>query len=138
MQMQAFKFIVAVVILFSWTATLMAQAHIGPENYQSQYANSLITNVSNYVATINESGYLIFKPNLSTAYMDLNYAMDNVSSNPSAAVLYAEKANQSAYTQYQSIRYYRSESFPVIVGFTLIMLALLYKFMAPIKKGRKK
>lgn len=136
--MQAFRFVVAAVLLFSWAAALIAQTSIGPENYSPQYANSLITNVSNYVATINESGYLIFRPNLSTAYMDLNYAMNSTASNPSAAVLYAEKANQSAYTQYQSILYYKSASLPVIAGFTLIMLALLYRFMAPIKKGRKK
>ncbi len=117
---------------------ILAQSRIGSENYSSQYANSLITNVSNYIASVNQSSYLIFSPNLTGAYLNLSYAMSNLSYNPSAAVLYAERANSSAYMQFRSMEYYKTASFPVMFAFTLVMLLLLYKFMIPLKKKRRR
>jgi hypothetical protein len=112
---------------------LFAQPQVGNENYTSAYANSLIANVSAYISNINESSYLIFQPNLAGAYLNLSYAISNVSYNPNAAVLYAERANESAYGQYKSMGYYKGASLPVIIAFTLLMLALLYKYMVPVK-----
>ncbi len=134
---------IAFLVFFSLALGMtFAQSQIYLANYTPGQANATIQNVSAYVEEINQSAYLIFKPNLTTAYKDLSIAKGNMTSNPNYAVRSANSAYESAKGQYTSIKDYELGSLPIVVGFTIVMILLLYKFMTPIKvkkgyRGRK-
>lgn len=125
-------------ILFLFLEVAHAQGQLAYPNYTAQRANATVQNVSYYIAIVNESGYLIFEPNLTSANNYLTMAQGNTISNPYLAVAYANKAYNLTEEQYNSIEAYKSESLPFIVAFTAAMLILLYKFMIPIKRAKKK
>ncbi len=132
------RYVLAVFALALMPGLIYSYSSIGQQSYTPAYANALVTNVSNYVGLVNQSSYLVFHPNLNGAYFNLTLAQGNITTNPSAAVLYAEKANKSAYNQYLELQYSKGTALPVIVAFTLAMLIVLYKVMVPVKKSRRK
>ncbi len=69
------KLLILILIYASASHLLYAQSSLGSQNYTAQYANTLVNNVSDYIATVNESSYLIFQPDLSGAYINLTFAM---------------------------------------------------------------
>lgn len=124
----------AIFLLFS---TVADAAQISGANYTVAQANATITSAYSYVNSINESGYLIFQPNLNASYSYLSMALKIYNSSPDTAVFYAQQAETLAQQQYSNINYYRSRSLPVIVAFTLLMLIVLYKIMVPIGPVKK-
>ncbi len=116
-----------------------AQSRISQTNYNATQANSIVNNVSAYMSTINQNGtvmFSLFEPNLTVAYKNLALAQGNVTSNPNLAVRYANTAYNITQSQYRTVKYNEQTSFPVIFGFTALMLFLLYKFMLPVKKRK--
>ena len=127
-----FSFILGMVYASSSTS-------IGSQNYTVAYANSTINSTANYIETINQSGYLIFYPNLSKAYSYLEKARGIYTKSPSAAVAYADQAEASAREQYAAMAQYKLYSFAAAAIFTLATGAILYLFMIPVKrKGSRK
>ena len=72
--------------------------------YTPSSANGIINGAQAYVDMVNQSGYLIFYPNLTQAYGYLNQASGIYNKSPDAAVLYANEAVDSARVQYNDIR----------------------------------
>jgi hypothetical protein len=113
-------------------------SYVGSQNYTVAYANSTINSTANYIETINQSGYLLFYPNLSKAYSYLEKARSIYTKSPSAAVAYANQAEASAREQYATIGQYRLYSLVAAAIFTIAMGAILYLFMIPVRKTVKK
>ncbi len=109
-------------------------SQISKQNYSVELANSTIAKAYAYVNLVNESGYLIFRPNLSASYNYLSNASSLYLSSPNVAVIYAQRAEQLANEQYASIGYYRQIAMPVLVAFTIITALALFKVMVPVRK----
>lgn len=108
-------------------------------NYTQSQANTIIKNATNYVSQINQSGYLIFYPDLKQAYASLNRSMFLYSHGAySASVPYANQAVYYATLAYQNIGVYRYLGFAIVIAFTAAVGFALYKLMKPTKakKGR--
>ncbi len=124
-------------VLFS-LALILHASHISNSNYTAAQANSTITSVYNYVNSVNESGYLIFEPNLTAPYTYLDKASELRNSSPNAAVVDAQTALSLAQQQYNTISSYRQQSLIVAVVFTVAMLLALAKVMRPPKSKNRK
>ncbi len=116
------------------TAYASSSTSVGSQNYTVAYANSTINSTANYIETINQSGYLLFYPNLSKAYSYLEKARGIYTKSPSAAVVYTDQAEAYAREQYAIMAQYKFYSFIAAAIFTLVMGAILYLFMIPVKK----
>ncbi len=126
-----------VLIILAFVAGLASAQQVSNSNYTVQQANATISQVTQYVNTVNESGYLIFEPNLSAAYRYLNKAISIYNMSPNTAVIYADNAYASAHQEYISISYYRTASLPIMIAFTVAMTILLYRFMVPVSGKAK-
>ncbi len=122
--------------LLSLPLTLFAAT---PLNSSQSEANSTFNNASAYVSYVNESSYLVFYPDLSAAYADLNKSANTILSSPQESMSYANDARQSAMLQYERINSYRYYSAAAMVVFTAAIAAILYFYMQPVKRrvGRK-
>ena len=116
---------------------LLGAQQISSTNYTTSQANATISSAYLYVNTVNESGYLIFQPNLSASYKYLALASQIYNKSPDSAVSFAQQAQALAEQQYGDMTYYKSESLPVITLITLVFLLALAKVMYPVKLGRK-
>jgi len=119
-------------LLLALAVTLNAQSVSAP-NYTAAEANSSISAAYSYVNTINQSGYLIFQPNLTQAYAYLSKASEIYNASPNAAVFDAQKAQQIAEAQYGSLNYFRYKALPWAVLCTAVVVLVLLKVMEPIK-----
>ncbi len=99
--------------------------------------NSVIAQAISYVNTVNESGYLIFTPNLTSAYAYLNLSVETFNTVPANAINDAMLARQGAREAYIKISSYKYYSAAVIILFTIAIGMLLRIYMAPIRKARK-
>jgi len=117
--------------------TLQAQS-LSQQNYTSAQANASVSMAANYIVAINQSTYLIFSPNLTSAYSYLGKAQSLYNSSPIAAVAYAQLATNAAASSYSQIGYYRNISAIFMILLTVLAGALLYKFGATRKKGATK
>ena len=93
--------------------------------------NIAINETYAYIQLVNESGYLIFSPNLTQAY-NYYYRAVNLSANdPDTAVTLLAQAKQSASQQQQLIYGYRDTSFIVMAVLTVVSALILAYFMWP-------
>ena len=126
----------AAVMLFV-PVIILAQS-IGIAGYTTVQANATINSTANYINSINESGFLLFQPNLTNSYAYLNLAIKLRNSSPSTAVLYAQKAKSAAEQQYQNMRYYSDWSIPVMAALSILFLLILIRLGNPIKRRHRK
>lgn len=99
-------------------------------------ANANFTSALSYVNYVNQSGYLVFSPNLTAAYSDLNRSAGLLNSSPARSINYSQAARQIATKQFSRINSYKAYSIAAVAAFTLIMAALLLFYMKPLK-GRR-
>ncbi len=125
---------IAIILLFP---VIVLSQSIGSPHYNSTQSGTSIADAANYIQSINESGFLIFQPNLTLSYSYLALATKFQNSSPNTAVFYAQKARSEALQQYQDIDYYRSRSIPVIVAFAIIFFLILLKLNIPVAKRDK-
>lgn len=110
----------------------------------AQQSANIITyynTTSAYVAQVNQSTYLIFKPNLTQAYIYLDQANTLLSSNTTNTTRVAQllqSASASATTAQQKIYGYRTLSAVVMIILTIIVAFVLYKQMKPIAQQRNR
>ncbi|MCL4365491.1 hypothetical protein M1590_04170 [Candidatus Marsarchaeota archaeon] len=128
---------VLVAVMLFVPAIILAQS-IGIAGYTSVQANATINSTANYINSINESGFLLFQPNLTNSYAYLNLAIKLRNSSPNTAVLYAQEARSAAEQQYQNMRYYSGWSILVMGVLALLFLFMLIRLGIPVKKKRKK
>ncbi len=109
--------------IFSNTTSITTQS------YNKTQAQKIINQSISYINTVNQSGYLIFNPNLSQAYAYLNRAEQTVNSSPDTSVSYAYNAKYSAYSALQNIRKYSEYAFASVFIITVFFGILLYVLM---------
>ena len=97
-------------------------------------ATTAFSSATAYVNYVNESGYLIFSPNLTTAYIYLNKSSSIMSTDPANAIAYANSARHEALQQYEKINSYRTYSVAGMAAFTIFMATILYLYMQPVRK----
>lgn len=102
-------------------------------NYSLMQANTTISQVLDYIQRVNESSYLIFNPNLTTAYAYMDNASKIYQKSPGQAIQYAYLAKASAEAQYAAISMYKQDSLIVMLFFTAIFAAILYFYARPQK-----
>ena len=136
--------LLATAIITTFIVLSSAGASINSTSYNYTSANQMVNNATNYVNTLNMSGYLVFYPNLTQAYSYLNKSYLVLNSSPNSAVQYANLASSSAYFAYLRTESYRQISLAAVVIFTLAIAVLLRFQMTPVKRqarpkvGRKK
>ncbi len=118
---------------------LLSGLSLGAQNYTHQQANLTISNASAYLSAINQSGYLVFYPNLTQAYNYLARARSLSNRSPSLAENYAQQAESSAASAYSAITSYRYYAFIITAMLTIIVGMMLYLLTKPIPPaGRRK
>ena len=106
---------------------------IMPANFINNASIAMrINNTLSYINEVNGSAYLIFYPNLSIAYNDIN-AAKNVSGNTSKINYLLLSAENNAKYEYNMLNDYRYISFIVMIFFVIISGFILYKFSTPYK-----
>jgi hypothetical protein len=129
--------LLALSALLLLTVILSAQ-QISSTNYTSTQANATIASAYSYVNSVNESGYLIFQPNLTASYGYLSAASRLYNRSPDVAVFDALKAQQLAQQQYSDVVYGGERALPVMVAVTVILLIVLLKVMSPTRRTARK
>ncbi len=124
-------------LIFLAVQPLAFAARLGPAINSISGANTLLSNATAYVSTINQSGYLIFTPNLVKSYSYLSKAGRYLNSSPQSSMLYSNLAIESARESYGNIIAYRNYAFLGCMVFTIIMGLLLLRFMKPVKREKK-
>lgn len=120
------------VLLFSSMLTATASA------YSRGDANGILNQTSNYLGEVNESGYIIFYPNMTSPYSYLSDAYNALNASPDQAVAYANMSMGAAQEQYNRISAYKSESLVVMALLTLISAAVFYAFVMPSRSAPKR
>ena len=90
-------------MFFAVTQVSASGAAVGTPSYTAKQANQIIANETAYVSLVNESGFLLFSPNLTQAYSYINRSAEAYNKSPSEAVHYALMAGASAKDAYSRI-----------------------------------
>jgi hypothetical protein len=103
------------------------------------YAHAAVLNGTNmsyaintteaFVNRVNQSGYLIFYPNLTASYHDISLATNYSKSNASYAYSLLSIARENAQAQQLKIYQYKTYSLYVLILSALILLCVLYSLM---------
>ncbi len=99
-------------------------------------ANLTLQQAESTVAQVNESGYLIFYPNLTTAYADLSRAQKLYNTSPQSSLYWSQQSIAAANAQYQRISAYRYYSAIAMGALTLFFVFLLLRLFTPAKRTR--
>ena len=113
--------------------------HIQNNSISNTSLSSQINSTLSYINQVNQSSYLIFYPNLSSAYNEINMARN--SSNSITINHLLESAKSSAEQQNNMLNNYRYISFIVMLILVIFSSILLYKLTLPFnskKINRKK
>lgn len=131
------KLALAIAVSIALVSLALASS-ISSQNYTVEQANATINNAYSYVNSVNQSGFLVFQPNLGAPYKYLSNATSIYKSAPGAAILDAEIAQSLARQQYSSMSSYKGASLVVMVLVTALLAIVLAKVMMPVKrrKGR--
>ncbi len=100
--------------------------------------SAVINQTAAYINTVNQSGYLIFYPNLTSSYSFLNKSKQAYGNNLSESMFYANRAKSSAEDAYTKIESYKYYSAITLLVLAIALGALIYLYMLPIKKGKAK
>ena len=100
-------------------------------NFSSEYANATINQAISVVNQVNESGYLIFYPNLTQAYHYLDIAKTQPANSTAYAYSLLAQARSSAQSQLNAMNAYKTYSLYATVASAVIFAVLLYVLMAP-------
>jgi hypothetical protein len=106
-----------------------------PQLSQNNGINQSINQTAAYISIVNQSGYLLFSPNLTTAYSDLSEAQNVSRSNPAQALALLAEAHQSAQQQLQYLDSEKNTSFTVLAIITVVLAIALYYVMRRDKKA---
>ncbi len=129
--------LLAFALAFSF-AIAAAGAQSQVTNPTVAYANQTVSNAAYYLSQVNESGYLIFYPNLTQAYANLFKAESTYNTSPATAVVYANEAVSEAADEYARISSYRAESIIVMAASTIVLILLLGRVARQVKRQKAK
>lgn len=103
-------------------------------NYTAASADQVIAQSLSYVNAVNQSGYIIFYPNLTQAYDYIGKAQNISLTSPGSAVLYAKDAVASANSEYQRISRYKFDS---LVALLIFSGATAYALLKTLRGSRR-
>jgi hypothetical protein len=125
------------VLAFALLAACAGAQQLNSTSYTPAAANGIINRAQAYVDTVNQSGYLVFSPNLTQAYGYLQNAQGVYNRSPSAAVIYANEAVASAKTQYADIRSHWLASLAVMAVLTAVSAIAVIMSMRKVRQRKK-
>lgn len=96
--------------------------------------NYTLANIANIINTINQSGYLIFYPNLTSAYFYLNASKNKSRTNYSIAYSYLLRAKNSAQQAQVQLGRYQYISILVSILLIAVLFVIIYMLMIPKKQ----
>jgi hypothetical protein len=96
-----------------------------------------INSTASYIEQVNQSSYLIFYPNLTSAYKYLEMARNESQLNQDYALSLLAKARESAQTEQNLILRYQNISLYSLAALTVFLAIVLYVFMKPNKRGNR-
>ncbi len=131
------KLALAIVLSVAIISSVLASS-ISSQNYTVAQANVTINNAYSYVNSVNQSGFLVFQPNLEAPYKYLDNATAIYKSAPGAAILEAEMAQSLARQQYSSMSSYKGASLVIMVLVTALLAIVLAKVMMPVKRKKSR
>ncbi len=102
-----------------------------------QSINSSINSTTAYIQQVNESAYLIFYPNLSSAYNYLQKAENVSGTNATMAYVLLSEARASAAKQQDYLNGEKQVSAAVMAALTIITALLLFQVMKRRTPARK-
>ncbi len=115
---------------------LFSYAGAQPASGGARSINATINSTAAYIQLVNESGYLIFYPNVTNATGLYNKAVNISASDPAAALTLLSEAHDSAQQQLQQISIYRNDSFVVVAIIFAASALVLYFVMRAPKNGK--
>jgi hypothetical protein len=101
----------------------------------NQNVSSAINSTRSLIDRVNQSGYLIFYPNMTLADKFLNEA--EMSNNSTETYILLDNATNAAREQEISIYKYRGISFIIMVALAVASLIILLVFVVPKQKNAK-
>ncbi|MGC8586560.1 MAG: hypothetical protein ACP5K5_03400 [Candidatus Micrarchaeia archaeon] len=120
--------------VFLGFASAQAQPH---QNTTTYNISTEINMTERYINMVNKSAYIIFYPNLTSAYSYLEKAKNISRSDPAYASELLYDARRSAGEQLASIYRYRNESVLALSVVAVILAIALYWYMRPVTKAKK-
>lgn len=99
----------------------------------SSNMTTAINSTLQYVNKVNQSSYLVFYPDLTTAYNYISLAKNESSFNSTYAYYLLAQARQSAASQEAKIYQYKQISLYVAIALAIVLAVILYLFMQPYK-----
>jgi hypothetical protein len=105
---------------------------------QGSNMSTAINSTLSYVNKVNQSAYLVFYPNLTSAYNYINNAINVSHTDPAYAYALLHEAAGSAGQQLALVNRYRMQSFYVLVVVSAALAILLSRLMKPRPKARMK
>ncbi|MGC8647628.1 MAG: hypothetical protein ACP5SA_02285 [Candidatus Micrarchaeia archaeon] len=114
-----------------------ASAQAQPQNATTYNISAEINMTERYINMVNKSAYIIFYPNLTSAYSYLEKAENISRSDPAYASELLYDARRSAGEQLASIYRYRNESVLALSVVAVILAIALYWYMRPVTKAKK-
>ena len=121
-------------LLFSFLLTYSFSGSSTDSSIVSPSLNQSINQTAQYLMTVNESGYLIFQPNLTQAYGYYSKAVNLSAKDPAQAQQLLNQARASASAQELKLQQYKGTSFTVMAILTILSGILLFSFMRPREK----
>jgi len=97
-----------------------------------------INSTESYINMVNKSEYIIFYPNMTSAYRYLSMAKNASKTNPQYAMVLLNEARLSAEAQLVSVYKYRTLSVAVLAITGIILAIIIYWYMRPVAKNKSK
>jgi hypothetical protein len=134
------RYIMLGMAIFAMLIFYSTLAHSQGANVSSTNIGEAINSTAAIISKVNQSGYLIFYPNLTQAYSYLSLAKNESNINTSITLSLLAKASQSAQAQQALIDQYKMVSLYALVVFGFLLAALLIVLMKPavFTKGKRK
>ncbi len=140
MKMQSASAVLAFALALAYASAVFlgfASAQAQPQNATTYNISAEINMTESYINMVNKSAYIIFYPNLTSAYSYLEKAKNISRSDPAYASELLYNARKSAGEQLASIYRYRNESVLALSVVAVILAIALYWYMRPTTKVKK-
>ena len=106
-------------------------AHAQTPTISSGNLGQAINSTASFINKVNQSGYLLFYPNLTQAYHYLDIAKTQPANSTAYAYSLLAQARSSAQSQLNAMNAYKTYSLYATVASAVVLAVLLYALMAP-------
>ena len=125
------QYLILCMALFAMLVAYCTLPYSQSTSIGSASINASINSTAAYINTVNQSGYLVFYPQLAQAYNYLNLAKNISAKNASAAYSLLAMARSSAQSQELSLQHNERYLSYGLIAASLFLGLLLYALMRP-------